>query len=433
MLRRRTTSSTSAEQEPPSQEALTAPLLAREEIDDDDDDDDDDDALALVAPSSSSPSLAALLWQHLVACPVAAAISILSPFLPPRWRPLHLSENTQRALDALRQDAAEPFDPLSPEHEADLRRLWAASFGGRETSPSPSPPPPETSPPPYPPGGKSPLWKRVGWQGEDPRTDLRGAGRGALTAALHMSREQPLLWARLRDKRGRRESSNGTGSASSSSSSWVAPEGLEYPFGAAGVNVAFMVAQVAGLHSHDAVSGAAATAAGAASRAPSSSSSSSSSLASSPPAPAAGSVSKGGRGRGPAPSRGPPKTAAAKGFAALLAASVPEGGEESSGPSSSPSSAAAAAAAAAENDENDNDNNTDPHSVALRLRAWRLFGDVYCAAFEALDEEWCSRKASYLDFPLVMAETRRKLEAALGSRRADDAREALRRELRRQK
>ena len=75
----------------------------------------------------------------------------------------------------------------------------------------------------------------------------------------------------------------------------------------------------------------------------------------------------------------------------------------------------------------------DPHAVALRLRAWAVFGDVYCAAFEALDDEWCLRKASYLDFPAVMAATRARLERALASRRAGDAGEGLRRELRRQR
>ena len=73
----------------------------------------------------------------------------------------------------------------------------------------------------------------------------------------------------------------------------------------------------------------------------------------------------------------------------------------------------------------------DPHAAALRLGAWGVFGDVYCAAFEALDDEWCARRASYLDFPAVMAATRARLERALASRRAADARGSLRQELRR--
>jgi hypothetical protein len=397
-LRRRTTSTTSAE---PTSHALTAPLLApREENDGDDgDDDDDDDALALASSSSSASSSFAELLFSLVTAPVSAALSILAPLIPLHWRPLHLSPKAQRALDALRTDASVPFDPNSKEHSKDLERLWAASFGERI---------------PFPANGRSPRWKEVGWQGEDPRTDLRGGGRGALTAALHMKTQDPRLWDRLLEKKGR------------GSSDWLAPEGLEYPFGAAGVNVAFMVSQVAGLHSHDAESGAAAAAAAAAAASVAgSSSSSASAAAASSAALAAGSASRDGRGRGPAPSQGPPRTAAAKGFAALLAASVPEEGGGEVSPS----------LAGNENDHkngNDDKDEEDPHSVALRLRAWSVFGDVYCAAFEALDDEWCSRKASYLEFPAVMAATRSKLERALSSRRARDSKEGLREELRRQ-
>lgn len=388
-LRRRTSSATNAE---PAAGALTAPLLAR---DNDGDDVEADDALAIASTSSPS-SLAAILWQALVASPVAAAFSLLlSPLLPEAWRPFTLSATAQRALDALRQDAARPFDPNSPDHEADLRELWAATFDG--------------SAHPYPRGGKSPLWKEAGWQGDDPRTDLRGGGRGALTAALHMRKRQPLLWARLRDKK--RDGAAG----GEDETPWLAPEGLEYPFGAAGVNVAFMVSQVAGLHSHDASSGAAANAATNA-------------------AAAAGSVSEGGKGRGPAPSKGPPRTAAAKGFAALLEASAPEdSGERGEGGPTSSSASATASSANDDDDDDGDDENEDPHAVALRLRAWSVFGDVYCAAFEALDDEWCRRRASYLDFPSVMAATRARLERALASRRAGDAREGLRRELRRQR
>ena len=414
-LRRRTSSTTRAEPEAAAAgQALTAPLLAREASDDGGAD--GDDALTLVAPTSS-PSFAALLWQALVASPVATALSLLAPLLPERWRPLRLSESAQRALDALREDAARPFDAASSDHEADLRALWDASFGG-DAPPSAGGGP--LPPPPYPPGGRSPLWREAGWQGDDPRTDLRGGGRGALTAALHMRRERPLLWARLRDKR---RGGGGAGEEGAEGRGpWVAPEGLEYPFGAAGVNVAFMVSQVAGLHSHGAGPGAAAAAASSASEA---SPAPSSSAGAGAAAAAAGSAAAGGGGRGPAPSEGPPRTAAARGFAALLlAASAPPpaeggrgGGEGGAGPSPSGGGGG----------------EEDPHAVALRLRAWAVFGDVYCAAFEALDDEWCLRKASYLDFPAVMAATRARLERALASRRAGDAGEGLRRELRRQR
>lgn len=380
---RRRSSSTSADASNATEDRLTAPLLDRRSDAAVDNDDDAPDAnasssLALSPPSPTS-SFAALLWQTLVSAPVSAALSLLEPLIPPRWRPLRLSARAEAALSALREDAAAAFDASSPEHESDLRALWGASFPGKESAY------PEAS------RGKSPMWKEVGWQGDDPRTDLRGGGRGALTAALHMSRHRPSLWRRLRDKKGRGEARD-----------WVSPGGLEYPFGAAGVNVAFLVAQVAGLHAHDAASGAAATAAAAA-------------AASGAPRAAAG-----GSG-GPLPARGPPRTAAAKGFAALLAASVPAEEEEEE-----------------EQEEEQEEAETPPsssaaHSLALRLRAWAVFGDVYCAAFEHLDELWCSRRATYLDFPAVMRDTKEALEKVLSSRRARDAREGLRRELAKQR
>ncbi len=60
-------------------------------------------------------------------------------------------------LDALREIAMEPYDYESSEHESILVALWDSAF-------------PEVFALP------SARWKELGFQGNDPRTDLRGAG-----------------------------------------------------------------------------------------------------------------------------------------------------------------------------------------------------------------------------------------------------------------
>jgi len=61
-------------------------------------------------------------------------------------------------LDAMQIRCAEAFDANSPEHMKLLHNLWTASFPGR----------PFTLP--------SEEWKQLGFQGRDPRSDLRGCG-----------------------------------------------------------------------------------------------------------------------------------------------------------------------------------------------------------------------------------------------------------------
>ena len=41
------------------------------------------------------------------------------------------------------------------------------------------------------------------------------------------------------------------------------------------------------------------------------------------------------------------------------------------------------------------------------------FEEVYCLAFAALEREWLAMKASYMDFPAVLTQTRKQLESAL--------------------
>ena len=100
----------------------------------------------------------------------------------------------------------------------------------------------------------------AGWQGPDPRTDLRGGGAAAIAHVLHLHRVHPPLFARLRSK--------------ARPCAYLASD--EYPFAAAGVGVSFAIATAAGLHAAHA------------------------------DAPT------------PAPAEGAPRDAAARGYAALL-------------------------------------------------------------------------------------------------------------------
>lgn len=55
-----------------------------------------------------------------------------------------------------------------------LRQLWKLAFPGTEA----------------PPGIRSAQWKEMGWQGEDPGTDFRGAGLVSLHNHLYMARTE---------------------------------------------------------------------------------------------------------------------------------------------------------------------------------------------------------------------------------------------------
>lgn len=167
----------------------------------------------------------------------------VAPLLPPRLRPLRLDATALARLQAARAAACTRYDDGDPAHAALLSGLWSAALPGR----------------PFPRAGVSAAWTEAGWQGPDPRTDLRGAGVGALAHLVWLSRADARLFRRLATKRGRNPPH-------------VAVN--EYPFCAAGANVTLWIAAAAGLHS----------------------------------------------GGGAAPAAGPPRGAPARGFAALLAA-----------------------------------------------------------------------------------------------------------------
>jgi ELMO domain-containing protein len=131
----------------------------------------------------------------------------------------------------LRARLAAPYLPDDPSHQAALLELWRLAFG-------PAGPPPPTgagssaaaaAPTAVPGSGaalRSPLWQEMGWQGLDPATDFRGAGRFGLENLLALGRERPELFrSLLKKERGQR-------------SAW------EYPFCVAGLNLTFGLAEV---------------------------------------------------------------------------------------------------------------------------------------------------------------------------------------------
>ena len=205
-------------------------------------------------------------------------------------------------------------------------------------------------PPPLPAARPSPRWTDAGWQGPDPATDLRGAGAAALAHLLHLSRakEHAPLFTRLRHKR----------------RPYVASD--EYPFAAAGVNVSYMLASVACLHDPRG-------------------------------------------GASPVAASGAPRSAPARGYAALLAAAVTD-------------DAALAAAAAAHAPHAGLPapyrSTAEAHGHRAAVAALAVAGDVYACVFETLDDVWCARRASYMAFGGVSADVEAALRGTLAERPA---------------
>jgi len=111
-----------------------------------------------------------------------------------------LSDDEEEALERLRERALLPFD--AGEDVALLHTLWALTV---PEQPLPAP--------------RGPHWSALGWQGHDPATDLRAAGRLAAECLLHFARSRPDAWGCLvRKEHGVR-------------SQW------EYPCAAGGVNL----------------------------------------------------------------------------------------------------------------------------------------------------------------------------------------------------
>jgi len=210
------------------------------------------------------------LWAHFW------ALLWCKPADPP---PLELTFEQEVRLEKLRGRRSVPFDITIQEHEDSLRRLWSMAFPNKALS-----------------GLKSEQWKEMGWQGNDPSTDFRGAGYMALENLLYLGDKHPSLFKDLLDK------VNGQRSA------W------EYPFCVAGVNLTFTLLQILDVKQDGSL----------------------------------------------------PSTQAGGNFFTVL---------------------------------------TEDSDSA--------FEEIYCIAFEALDEKWLEMKASYMDFPAVMKAVKEKLEAAV--------------------
>ncbi|KXZ44016.1 hypothetical protein GPECTOR_75g740 [Gonium pectorale] len=130
-----------------------------------------------------------------------------------REQPLSLSLLQAERLRQLRERVAERFDVSDVSHQDSLRRLWSLAF----------PEEPCTA-------LKCARWKDMGWQGEDPGTDFRGAGRYGLENLIYLAEEHPEVFRRLLHK------TEGTRAA------W------EYPFAVAGLNITWALSELVELH-----------------------------------------------------------------------------------------------------------------------------------------------------------------------------------------
>ncbi|KAG6398721.1 hypothetical protein SASPL_140190 [Salvia splendens] len=118
---------------------------------------------------------------------------------------LNLTPLQEERLKRLRHRTKVQFDASRFEHQEALRALWSATYPGVELQ-----------------SLKSDQWKEMGWQGNDPSTDFRGAGFISLENLLFFAKTFSSL---LRKQTGKR-------------AMW------EYPFAVAGVNITFMIFQM---------------------------------------------------------------------------------------------------------------------------------------------------------------------------------------------
>ena len=130
--------------------------------------------------------------------------------IPSTWflEKVKLTELQRRRVSELIARAGVKYDQET--HGSDLKKLWELAF-------------PETIPFVE---GKTKQWQEMGWQGDHPSSDFRGGGYLALENLIYFADKKPLAFQRLCFKmQGKR-------------SDW------EYPFGAAGVNITFMLTKV---------------------------------------------------------------------------------------------------------------------------------------------------------------------------------------------
>ncbi len=149
---------------------------------------------------------------HVCGCAVTAASALAAYFAWCTPTDAPLSAEEEEAVEALRLRALVAFDPTNEAHVALLHTLWARGFPER---PMPAP--------------RGTHWADMGWQGQDPATDLRAAGHLSAVCLLFFAERYPAAFRELLLKE------NGTRSA------W------EYPFAAGGVNLAASLADALGV------------------------------------------------------------------------------------------------------------------------------------------------------------------------------------------
>ncbi|KAG2484476.1 hypothetical protein HYH03_016710 [Edaphochlamys debaryana] len=130
-----------------------------------------------------------------------------------RDKPLSLLQLEQ--LQQLRERTQEKFDLSDPAHQEALRRLWGLAFAGEACTQL-----------------KTARWKDMGWQGEDPATDFRGAGLYGLENLIYLGEAHPDTFRRLLDK------------SEGARATW------EYPFAVAGLNLTFALSELLELHTN---------------------------------------------------------------------------------------------------------------------------------------------------------------------------------------
>ncbi|CAL5421129.1 unnamed protein product [Camellia sinensis] len=128
---------------------------------------------------------------------------------------INLTPLQEERLRRLKHRMKVNFDASRVEHQEGLKALWSATYPGQELH-----------------GLVSDQWKEMGWQGEDPSTNFRGAGFISLENLLFFAKTFSTSFQCLLKKRGKR-------------AAW------EYPFAVAGVNITFMIMQMLDLDAKD--------------------------------------------------------------------------------------------------------------------------------------------------------------------------------------
>lgn len=150
-------------------------------------------------------------WIYGLLTPLISMIATLAAALGMSTSP-PLTQSQEELLERLKIKCSQKFDIDNPAHEALLRELWAVAYPGKEL-----------------PALRGKHWKDMGWQGEDPATDLRSAGLMSLQQLVTFGREHDKAFQRLLNKtEGKR-------------SDW------EYPFAVGGVNITFSLIDALGI------------------------------------------------------------------------------------------------------------------------------------------------------------------------------------------